>query len=72
MTTQAILYHDGCNVCLDTAATFAATMPGLEIVDLSITKSRTDEARAAGVLELPSLLLGGKVFTVSPHSLIGH
>lgn len=72
MTTDAILYHDGCNICLATAATFSATIPGLEIVDLSIATSRTDEAKAAGVRELPSLLLSGKVFTISPHSKIDH
>lgn len=71
MTTTAILYHDGCNICLDVAATFSASMPGLEVVNLTVESSRNDEAMAAGVMDLPCLLLNGKVFPLNPHSVVG-
>jgi len=70
MSTPTILYHDGCNICLDTAATFSKVMPQLEIVDLSIATDRVDEARNVGVTVLPSMFMNGKVFTISPHSTI--
>jgi glutaredoxin len=69
MSTQNILYHDGCNICLDTADTFSKSMK-LEIVDLSIATDRAEEARGAGVTLLPSIVIDGKVFTISPHSEI--
>jgi hypothetical protein len=70
MNKQNILYHDGCNICLDTAAAFSKVITHLEIVDLSIAKERLDEARSVGVTVLPSIVMEGKVFTISPHSAI--
>lgn len=69
MSTQNILYHDGCNICLDTAAIFSQVM-ALDIVDLSIATDRADEARRAGVTLLPSIVIDGEVFTLNPHSEI--
>lgn len=69
MSTQNILYHDGCNICLDTAATFSKVMT-LDIVDLSIETERAGEALDAGVTLLPSIVIDGVVFTLNPHSEI--
>jgi len=72
-TPTAILYHDGCAICLALAARFAST-PGLtvEIVNLGISKQRAQEAQAAGVTRLPSLVIAGQVMRLDDHSSIEH
>ncbi|TFW30935.1 glutamine amidotransferase [Duganella callida] len=65
---KAVLYHDGCKVCLDIARRFAGEMPALDIVDLSLQPQLKARAEALGVVALPSLVIGGKVLPVSPHS----
>lgn len=69
----AILYHDGCAICLSIAGAFASA-PGLqvEIVNLGADNRRAPEALAAGVTRLPSLVIDGKVMRVEDHSPIEH
>lgn len=63
-----ILFHDGCTLCLDIARTLGATMPGLRVVDLGRDPDAAFEASGLGVRSLPSLVLGGLVLPVAPHS----
>lgn len=67
-----VLFHDGCNICLDIAVTLNLTVPGLRIVDLGLQPQFTSEAMARGVEQLPSLVVGAKVLLISPHSDIAH
>ena len=67
MNLQNSLYHDGCNICLEIAATFSEAMK-LEVVDLSIATDRVDEAKDTGVTLLPSIVIDGKVYAINPHS----
>jgi hypothetical protein len=69
----AILFHDGCNLCLSIAQAFAS-MPdaSVDIVNLGIDHSRIKEAHALGVTRLPSLVMGGKVMRIEDHSPIEH
>jgi len=67
-----ILFHDGCNVCLDISKTLSATIPGLAVIDLSKLPQFKKEAVERGVSHLPSLVIGEKVLPVSPHSDIDH
>jgi hypothetical protein len=69
-TTAPILYHDGCNICLDIAQTLGGTIPGLHIVNLGLQPELAPQASAWGVVDLPSLVIGGKVLPVSPHSRV--
>jgi len=70
---SAVLYHDGCSICLAIADGFAST-PGLsvEIVNLDINRHRASEAAALGVTRLPSLLIGDLVMRLEDHSPIEH
>jgi hypothetical protein len=69
----AVLYHDGCAICLSIADRFAST-PGLsvELVNLGTERHRAREAAAAGITRLPSLVIGGKVMRLEDHSPIEH
>lgn len=69
----AILFHDGCNICLSIAQAFAS-MPGAAVdsVNLGIDNSRAKEAQALGVTRLPSLVIDGKVMRIEDHSPIEH
>ena len=67
-----ILFHDGCNVCLDISKTLLITIPGLSVVDLGLYPRFKAEALARGVEQLPSLVVGKKVLPISPHSDIDH
>lgn len=70
MTALSILFHDGCNICLDVAATFTKVMEVLEVVDLGQHPERADEARRLGVDALPAIVIDGKVFPLNPHSTL--
>ncbi len=70
MNTRNILFHDGCNACLSMARRFSMSLDGLEVVDLSISPERVPDAWGAGVKLLPSLVLGGDVYAITPHSKI--
>jgi hypothetical protein len=76
MKKQAIFYHDGCNLCLSMAEVFATALdPQLyttEIVNLGLATDRVGDAEMAGVKELPSLVIDGRVFAVNPHSELHH
>lgn len=63
-----MLFHDGCNVCLDIARTLLSTMPNLEIVDLKLYPEKKPEAAAKGIVALPCLVVGNKLMPVAPHS----
>lgn len=67
-----VLFHDGCNVCLDIAQTLLLTIPGLSSIDLGVHPHFKAAALARGVEQLPSLVVGKKVLPISPHSDIGH
>ena len=66
-----ILFHDGCNICLAIAESFAH-VPGVEIVNLGLDNRRAREAQAMGVTRLPSLVIAGKVMRLEDHSPIEH
>jgi hypothetical protein len=72
-TASAVLYHDGCSICLSIAERFERT-PGLaiEIVNLGTHRHRAGEAAAAGVTRLPSLVIDGRVMRLEDHSPIEH
>jgi hypothetical protein len=67
----AVLYHDGCAICLSIAERFDS-MAGLsvELVNLGTERHRAREAVAAGVVRLPSLVVGGQVLRLEDHSPI--
>jgi glutaredoxin len=66
--TIPTLFNDGCNVCLDIAATLGATMPGLRVIDLGIDSDAAFEAIERGVRALPCLVIGAQVLPIAPHS----
>lgn len=66
-----ILFHDGCGICLELARTLSGIIAGLAVIDLSKLPLFKQEAQERGVRQLPSLVIGTKVYTVSPHSDIG-
>lgn len=71
--TSAILFHDGCAICLSIAAAFASDHGlDVDIVNLGTDNSRAGEALAFGVKRLPSLVIGGKVMRLEDHSPIEH
>jgi len=76
MQKNAIFYHDGCKLCLSMAEVFGTALdPALyatEVVNLGLDTGRVDEAAKAGVTELPSLVIDGRVFAVNPHSDLHH
>ena len=76
MKRKAIFYHDGCATCLSIAKTVVAlvdvTVFDLEIVNLGRVATRADEAQAAGVRVLPSLVVDGFVMPIDPHSDLDH
>ncbi len=63
-----VLFHDGCNVCLDIAGNLSLSMPGLTVIDLGLRPELKDAALMRGVTVLPSLVLGATVIPVTPHS----
>ena len=67
-----ILYHDGCRLCLDIARTLGESISGLLIVDLGLEPALAPQATGRGVVALPSLVIGGKVLPVAPHSDLAH
>lgn len=68
--SSAILYHDGCTTCQQIAAVLSQTIPRLELVDLSLSAERIDEAEMAGVTDLPCLFVQGELLPVSAHSTL--
>lgn len=65
---DSILYHDGCNICLDIARVLSSTMPSLKVVDLKLHPEMKSEAAAKAIAALPCLVIGEKVFPIAPHS----
>ncbi|NNG22005.1 hypothetical protein [Telluria aromaticivorans] len=70
--SSCILFHDGCRLCLDIAQTLELTIPGLTVIDLGAHPELKFEAVVRGIEQLPSLVVGSKVLTISPHSVIDH
>lgn len=72
----AILFHDGCNICLSISATFTELMKGngyrFESINLGKDNTRGKEAAALGVTRLPSLVINGKVLKIDDHSPLEH
>jgi hypothetical protein len=67
-----ILFHDGCNICLELARTLAGVIAGLAVIDLSKLPQFKHEAHERGVRQLPSLVIRDRVIPVAPHSDIDH
>lgn len=67
-----VLYHDGCRLCLDIARTLGGAIPGLLVIDLGLEPALAPQATQRGVVALPSLVIGGKVLPVAPHSDLAH
>lgn len=67
-----VLFHDGCNVCLDISHTLMRTIPGLAVIDLGLHPQFKSAALARGVEQLPSLVVGRKVLPIASHSDIEH
>lgn len=63
-----ILYHDGCNICLDIAHALSSTMPSLKVVDLKLHPEMKSDAAARGIVALPCLVIEEKVLPIAPHS----
>jgi hypothetical protein len=74
MKSEAILYHDGCNVCLSVVDAMQKLVDpsrfDLKIINLDVERERTADAEMQGVRQLPSLVLDGAVMEISPHSPI--
>ncbi len=70
----AILFHDGCNICLSISGTFTELMKGndydFESINLDADKRRGEEAKKLGVTRLPSLVVNGEVLKINDHSPI--
>ncbi len=70
----AILFHDGCNICLSISETFSELMQGndynFESVNLDSDKNRAEEAKKLGVARLPSLVVNGEILKINDHSPI--
>lgn len=63
-----VLYHDGCNICLDIARALSSTMPSLKVVDLKLHPEMKSDAAARGIVALPCLVIEEKVLPIAPHS----
>ncbi len=63
MTAKAVFYHAGCPVCLTAEKMLAGALDpqrySVEIVHLGTDKSRLAEARSAGVVSVPAMVLEG-------------
>lgn len=73
---SAILFHDGCGICLGIAATFeglfSSDLVAFEAVNLGRDQARYSEAESAGITQLPSLVIDGRVMPIDPHSDLDH
>lgn len=63
-----ILFHHGCDHCLDICRTIACHIPGLALINLSRVPQFKQEALELGVSTLPSLVVGNKVVSVAAHT----
>ncbi|MGO4327641.1 hypothetical protein AB4Z48_25425 [Cupriavidus sp. 2TAF22] len=74
MNREAILYHDGCKICLSVVETMTGLFDNdrhsLTVVNLEEHGELTASAEAAGVKRLPSLVIDGKVLEIQPHAPI--
>jgi len=70
----AILFHDGCNICLLISVIFTELMEGngydFESINLDTDKNRAEEAKKLGVTRLPSLVVNGEILKINDHSSI--
>ncbi len=71
---KALLFHDGCNICLsisESASRFIDTDKyHFESINLGVNNERGQEAKDMGVKRLPSLVIDGKVMKIDDHSSI--
>lgn len=69
MKSKAIYYHAGCPVCVGAERGVASAIDTnryeVEIVHLGESPVRLAEAKAAGVVSVPALLIGESVFHVN-------
>lgn len=69
MSHSSIFYHAGCPVCITAEQQLAQALDParhqVEIVHLGEEKNRIAEARQAGVLSVPALVLDGQVFHIN-------
>ncbi len=69
MKSKAVFYHAGCPVCVSAEQGLAGALDGsryeVEIVHLGESRSRLNEAEAAGVKSVPALVVEGQVFHIN-------
>lgn len=69
MTAKAVFFHAGCPVCVSAEQTLASALDRnryvLETVHLGTDKSRIAEAKGAGVVSVPALVLEGVPFHIN-------
>ena len=69
MSNKAIFYHAGCPVCVAAEQNVANALDpakyDVELVHLGESKSRIQEAEAAGVKSVPALVLDGAAFHIN-------
>ncbi len=69
MQRKATFYHAGCSVCLAAEQNVANALDPqrylVESVHLGNSKSRIQEAEAAGVKSVPALVMDGSVFHIN-------
>ncbi len=66
---KAIFYHAGCPVCINAEQQVVNALDKgryeIEIVHLGENKARIQEAKQAGILSVPALLLDDAVFHIN-------
>ena len=66
---KAVFFHAGCPVCVAAEQQLAQAIDRerfeVEIVHLGEAGARLEEARAAGVVSVPALVLHGQVFHIN-------
>ncbi|HAN99186.1 MAG TPA: thioredoxin family protein [Planctomycetaceae bacterium] len=69
MKTKAIFYHAGCPVCVTAERSIVAALDAqrydVEVVHLGERTARLGEAKRAGVVSVPALVLGGEVLHIN-------
>lgn len=67
--TKAVFFHAGCPVCVSAERQVAAALDPkryqVEVVHLGKDKSRVAEARRAGVVSVPALVIDGAPFHIN-------
>jgi glutaredoxin len=66
MKNKAVYYHAGCPVCQEVEREFLNLLNcETEVVHLGQNRSRIQEAKAAGVKSVPTLVVNNKVYHIN-------